>query len=41
MNNNLENEFAMRYYGKLYNQLSLWEQRLIDNQIDAAMTCHR
>jgi hypothetical protein len=36
----MEDEFALRYYGKLYKELSLWEQRCIINQIDAAMTCH-
>lgn len=37
----MEDEFALKYYGKPYNELSLWEQRHIDCQIDAAMTCHR
>jgi hypothetical protein len=36
----LEEEFASRYYNKSYNDLSLWDRRNIDCQIDAAMTCH-
>ena len=35
-----EDELAMRYYGKPFNELGIWEQRLIINHIDAALTCH-
>lgn len=34
----MENEFALKYYGKLYEELTIWEQRHIINQIDAALT---
>lgn len=34
----LENDYAIRYYGQDYASLGLWEQRYIDNQIDAALT---
>jgi hypothetical protein len=34
----MENEFALKYYGKLYEELDIWEQRHIINQIDAALT---
>ena len=36
----MEDEFALKYYNKLYNELTLWEQRYIINQIDATLTCH-
>jgi hypothetical protein len=36
----MENEFALKYYGKLYDELTIWEQRHINCQIDAALTCH-
>jgi hypothetical protein len=34
----MEDEFALKYYGKLYNELDIWEQRHIISQIDAALT---
>jgi hypothetical protein len=34
----MEDEFALRYYGKLFAELDIWEQRHIINQIDAALT---
>lgn len=34
----MENEFALKYYGKLYEELDIWEQRHIINQIDAALS---
>lgn len=34
----MEDEFALKYYGKLYEELDIWEQRHIINQIDAALT---
>ena len=34
----MEDEFALKYYGKLYNELDIWEQRDINCQIDAALT---
>lgn len=34
----MEDEFALKYYGKLYNELTIWEQRHIISQIDAALT---
>ena len=37
----MEDEFALKYYGKSYDELTIWEQRHIINQIDAALTCHR
>jgi hypothetical protein len=36
----MEDEFALKYYGRLFAELTIWEQRHIDNQIDAALTCH-
>ncbi len=34
----MEDEFALRFYGKFYNELTIWEQRDINCQIDAALT---
>ena len=34
----MEDEFALRYYGKLYAELDIWQQRHITNQIDAALS---
>jgi hypothetical protein len=36
----MENEFALKYYGKIYNELTIWEQRDINCQIDAALSSH-
>ena len=36
----MEDEFALRYYGKSYDELTIWEQRHIINQIDAALSSH-
>jgi hypothetical protein len=36
----MEDEFALKYYGKLYEELDIWEQRHIINQIDAALGSH-
>ena len=36
----MEEEFAQRFYGKSYDELTIWEQRDIHCQIDAALTCH-
>jgi hypothetical protein len=34
----MEDEFAIRYYGRLYAELTIWEQRDVINQIDAALS---
>lgn len=34
----MKNEFALKYYSKLYSELTIWEQRYINCQIDAALT---
>jgi hypothetical protein len=36
----MEDEFAQKYYGKSYDELTIWEQRHINNQIDAALGSH-
>lgn len=36
----MEDEFALKYYGKLYEELDIWEQRYIMCQIHAALSSH-
>ena len=36
----MEDEFALRYYGKSYDELTIWEQRYINCKIDAALGSH-